>query len=400
LSAPRTTTQDEVVPPERGDLVVFSHLRWDFVFQRPQHLMSRLAEYWRVWFVEEPVPSDAPGWIIDAVAPNVLVCRPRTGRSEPGFASPQAERLIPLVRSLLEAHGVQRPVVWLYTPLATPLLAAVPASAVVYDCMDELSAFLNAPPELLARETELLDAADVVFTGGPSLYRAKRSRHPAVHCFPSSVEVEHFARARVCAEAEDQAALPRPRLGFYGVIDERLDTALIDTVARRRPDWQLVMVGPVVKIDPASLPRRPNIAYVGMRSYEALPSYLAGWDVCLLPFARNEATRFISPTKTLEYMAAGKPIVSTSIRDVAQPYGDLVAIADDAPAFVAACERALAEDHQQRQRRLAAYADILGRTSWEETVAAMRALLEARLRPVAPIPAADAAPVEQAAGGP
>jgi UDP-galactopyranose mutase len=376
LSAPRTTTQDEVVPPERGDLVVFSHLRWDFVFQRPQHLMSRLAEYWRVWFVEEPVPSDAPGWIIDAVAPNVLVCRPRTGRSEPGFASPQAERLIPLVRSLLEAHGVRRPVVWLYTPLATPLLAAVPASAVVYDCMDELSAFLNAPPELLARETELLDAADVVFTGGPSLYRAKRSRHPAVHCFPSSVEVEHFARARVCAEAEDQAALPRPRLGFYGVIDERLDTALIDTVARRRPDWQLVMVGPVVKIDPASLPRRPNIAYVGMRSYEALPSYLAGWDVCLLPFARNEATRFISPTKTLEYMAAELPIVSTPIEDVAEPYGRIVYLGGTPDEFVAACEQALGAGVLEREARATRARAVLRGTSWDDTARRMRDLLD------------------------
>jgi UDP-galactopyranose mutase len=376
LSAPRTTTQAEVVPPARGDLVVFSHLRWDFVFQRPQHLMSRLAEYWRVWFVEEPVPSDAPGWIIDAVAPNVLVCRPRTGRSEPGFASPQAERLIPLVRSLLEAHGVQRPVVWLYTPLATPLLAAVPASAVVYDCMDELSAFLNAPPELLARETELLEAADVVFTGGPSLYRAKRSRHPAVHCFPSSVEVEHFARARVCAEAEDQAALPRPRLGFYGVIDERLDTALIDTVARRRPDWQLVMVGPVVKIDPATLPRRPNIAYVGMRSYEALPSYLAGWDVCLLPFARNEATRFISPTKTLEYMAAELPIVSTPIEDVAEPYGRIVYLGGTPDEFVAACEQALGAGVLEREARATRARAVLRGTSWDDTARRMRDLLD------------------------
>src|SRR5688572_11305171 len=338
--------------------------------------MSRLAEYWRVWFVEEPVPSDAPGWIIDAVAPNVLVCRPRTGRSEPGFASPQAERLIPLVRSLLEAHGVQRPVVWLYTPLATPLLAAVPASAVVYDCMDELSAFLNAPPELLARETELLDAADVVFTGGPSLYRAKRSRHPAVHCFPSSVEVEHFARARVCAEAEDQAALPRPRLGFYGVIDERLDTALIDTVARRRPDWQLVMVGPVVKIDPASLPRRPNIAYVGMRSYEALPSYLAGWDVCLLPFARNEATRFISPTKTLEYMAAELPIVSTPIEDVAEPYGRIVYLGGTPDEFVAACEQALGAGVLEREARATRARAVLRGTSWDDTARRMRDLLD------------------------
>jgi UDP-galactopyranose mutase len=233
---------------------------------------------------------------------------------------------------------------WLYTPLALPLARMLTPDATVYDCMDELSLFLGAPPELLARETELLEYADVMFTGGPSLFRAKQKRHPNVHCFPSSVDAEHFrlrdSTGREVSEAEDQAELSHPRLGFYGVIDERLDLGLIDVLAQAHPEWEIVLVGPVVKIDPATLPRRPNIHYLGQRTYEELPRYLAGWDVCLLPFARNDSTRFISPTKTLEYMAAELPIVSTPITDVAEPFEEIVYLGNSPQEFIAGCEAA------------------------------------------------------------
>jgi len=250
--------------------------------------------------------------------------------------------------------------------------------------MDELSLFLGAPPELLTQEAALLEDADVVFTGGPSLYRAKQSRHPNVHCFSSSVDATHFSRARAgeeaCAEAEDQAGIPHPRFGFYGVIDERLDLRLIDSLAEARPDWHVVLVGPVVKIDPGALPRRPNIHYFGQRSYDELPAYLVGWDVCLLPFAHNDSTRFISPTKTLEYMAAELPIVSTPITDVAQPYGDIVYLGATPAEFLAACEAALTSDDEERNRRATLMRKVLSGTSWAVTVAAMEELLDEALR--------------------
>jgi glycosyltransferase involved in cell wall biosynthesis len=225
-----------------------------------------------------------------------------------------------------------------------------------------------------------LRCADVMFTGGPSLYQAKQARHPNVHCFPSSVDAAHFRSAREgqpsqVAEAVDQAGLPHPRLGFYGVIDERLDIGLLAYLAEHRPDWQFVLVGPVVKIDPSTLPHRPNVHYFGQRSYDDLPRYLVGWDVCLLPFALNEATRFISPTKTLEYMAAERPIVSTPITDVAEPYGDVVYLGSTPEEFLAACDAALGAAPEERARRAARMREVLAGTSWDVTVAAMEKLI-------------------------
>ena len=249
--------------------------------------------------------------------------------------------------------------------------------AIVYDCMDELSGFAGAPPELGAREQELLRRADIVFTGGQTLYEAKRHAHANVHPFPSSVDVEHFARARAQQpDPPQQAPIAHPRVGFFGVIDERLDIDLVAGAAAARPDWQFVMIGPIVKIDRSLLPVLPNIHYLGPKKYEELPAYLAGWDVATLPFARNEATRYISPTKTPEYLAAGKPVVSTSIRDVVRPYGmqGLARIADTVPEYVAAIDAAMTEDARERLRAVDAF---LTQTSWDGTWTRMHALVHA-----------------------
>ena len=366
-------------------VVAFSHLRWNFVYQRPQHLLSRLAARRPVFFIEEPEydPAGPPRWERTYPEPNVHVLRPRTPVQAPGFHPDQLPALEPLIGELREELGGPL-LAWLYTPMALPLARLLDPATTVYDCMDELSLFLGAPPELLTRETELLEYADVMFTGGPSLFRAKQQRHPNVHCFPSSVDAAHFrltdAEGRPVSEAEDQAELPHPRLGFYGVIDERLDLRLVDAVAAAHPDWQLILVGPVVKIDPATLPGRPNIHYLGQRTYQELPRYLAGWDLCLLPFARNDATRFISPTKTLEYMAAELPIVSTPITDVAEPYGEIVYLGRTPAEFIAACEAALTAAPAERARRTAQMRQVLAGTSWDVTVSAMENLLTASLR--------------------
>lgn len=359
-----------------GDLLCFSHLRWNLVFQRPQHLMTRFARELRVFFVEEPVLGNGsgPSLHLERTPDGVTVVTPHLAHGDGPDMDAAIQR--DLLARLLEEQDIRRPILWYYTPMALAFSEGLPAAATVYDCMDELAAFAGAPPALLERERELFRRADIVFTGGHRLYEAKRAHHPQVHAFPSSVDVEHFRRARdTLAEPADQARIPRPRIGHYAVLDERLDTDLLAAVADARPDWQLVLVGPVVKIRPESLPRRPNIHYLGPKPYGELPAYLAGWDATFMPFALNEATRFISPTKTPEYLAAGRPVVSTPIRDVVRSWGErgLVQIAATPEEAVAALETALAGEG--RAAWLAEVDRTLATTSWDETFARMRALI-------------------------
>ncbi|MGZ5614732.1 MAG: FAD-dependent oxidoreductase [Methylobacter sp.] len=356
-------------------IIVFSHLRWNWVWQRPQHLLSRLAKRFPVVFVEEPLACEAgqaPHWRVERPVSGVLLCTPFTTIDSPGFNAKQLPELGALLDQLVEREALRDLIVWLYTPMALPLARRLKPLAMVYDVMDELSAFKNAPPELLEWEAEAYRCVDLVFTGGPSLYRAKCDRHPNVHCFPSSVDAAHFGKARnIDLDHPDQSSQPRPRLGFFGVIDERVDLRLLDKMARERPEWQLIMVGPVTKIDASELPRHPNLHYLGQQTYDQLPAFLAGWDVCILPFALNESTRFISPTKTLEYMAAEKPIVSTPITDVAEPYGDIVHIGHSADEFIAACDLALNQSKDQFNQRLSGMRKVLRSTSWDMTARAM-----------------------------
>ncbi len=361
-------------------LICFSHLRWNFVFQRPQHLMTRFARDMAVIYWEEPIdigPKEIAYLKVREAEdfPNVRVVVPHLPEGMPEDAREAA------LERLLDAHAalIRGPLIaWYYTPMMLRFSRHLDTSAVVYDAMDELSKFRFAPPELLELEQELIDKADLVFTGGSSLYEAKKDRHRSVHCFPSSVDRAHFAKARShLFDPADQEDLRRPRLGFYGVIDERFDTELLDKVTAMRPNWSFVMVGPVVKISEDELPKRPNIHYLGSKTYAELPAYLSGWDVALMPFAMNESTQFISPTKTPEYLAGGKPVVSTPVRDVVRTYGRLegVGIASNADEFVAACEHAL-ELSRDRESGWLAEADLmLSATSWDTTQARMAGLV-------------------------
>ena len=360
-------------------VICFSHLRWRFVHQRPHHLLSRCARSRRVLYVEEPIAAaGAPGLEVERVDGGVEVVVPRLPSSLRGLAAERTQAA--LIERLMAETGTRSPIVWFYTPMALDLARSLRPRAVVYDCMDELSGFLGAPPELAARERRLFERADVVFTGGYSLYEHKRRHHRNIHPFPSSVDVDHFIEARgLRPEPADQEGLPRPRIGFFGVIDERMDLRLIEQIAEAEPLWQLVMIGPTAKIDPDHLPRRDNIHWLGPKPYGALPDYLAGWDVAILPFCRNEATRYISPTKTPEYLAAGKPVVSTSIRDVASPYGEqgLAWIADEPLDFAAAIREALRSD---RDARIAQADAFLADRSWDSTWDAMWAHVEVAVR--------------------
>ncbi|MDQ2643417.1 MAG: glycosyltransferase [Myxococcota bacterium] len=368
---------------EPNDLVCFSHLRWNFVFQRPNHLMERCSRERRVFFVEEPVfDAEQLGISVDHIE-DLFVVVPRLPRDTAAKDVPSL--LAECYAQLFRQFEIKDPIAWYYTPMSLLATRDFQFSMVVYDCMDQLSAFYGAPPELVSLERELLSIARLVFTGGQSLYEEKRYQHPNVHAFPSSVDAAHFGRARkALPEPADQGHIPHPRLGFYGVIDERMDLDLLAYVARERPSWQVVLLGPVVKIDPGVLPRAPNLHYLGMKEYRELPDYLSGWDVAIMPFAENEATRFISPTKTLEYLAGGRPVVSTPIRDVVHPYADegLVRCARR-EGFVEAVEVALAEGFAPIQARVD---ELLARTSWDRTWSDMSQLLSqylpARSEPV------------------
>jgi UDP-galactopyranose mutase len=361
----------------RPALLCFSHLRWNFVYQRPQHLLSRFARTHRVYYMEEPVATlDVQAWLERVETPEgVTVLVPHLP-SDCGADQARAHQRA-LLDAMLREDAVRPAVLWYYTPMSLAFSDHLAADIVVYDCMDELSAFRGAPPQLTAREAQLLGRADVVFTGGHSLYEAKRDRHRNVHAFPSSVDVAHFRKARQALDCPaDQRDIPAPRMGFYGVLDERFDIDLVARVASLRPSWQLVFVGPVVKIDPATLPRAANIHYLGPKRYEELPAYLAGWDVALMPFAINESTRFISPTKTPEFLAAGKPVVSTPIADVIRTYGEcpMVRIAGDAQAFVQAAEAALVDSRDSEALARAADAALTD-LSWDRTWTEMGALM-------------------------
>jgi glycosyltransferase involved in cell wall biosynthesis len=375
MTVPPSHSRRRPALPTPRLLVCFSHLRWDFVHQRPQHLLSRAARTGPVLYVEEPVAGPegrAPRMDVRRSPEGVEVATPVLPADLPAADAAAAVRA--MLDGVLAARPARRLVAWYYTPMALAFSGHLAPDACVYDCMDELSAFRDAPEGLRALERRLFRRADLVFAGGRSLFEAKSRQHPRVHAFPSSIDAAHFGRARALRAAPADAEAP-PRLGWFGVIDERMDLDLVAAVADMRPDWRIEMVGPVAKIDPASLPRRPNIAWPGQRPYRELPELLAGWDVGLMPFAMNGSTRFISPTKTPEYLAAGVPVVSTPVPDVVSPWGEagLVEIAATAPEAVARAEAVVARPRGPWLERVDR---TLAGMSWDRTWTEMEALVD------------------------
>lgn len=362
-------------PLKLKDLVCFSHLRWNFVYQRPQHLISRFAKCFRVFFVEEPFFNASSDHLKVTVSPEkvaVVVPHLQDEHHRPDVTL----RVQELLERFFKDEEIANYLFWYYTPMALKFTSDFSPAYVVYDCMDELSAFKGASPELKQMEQEMMAKADVVFTGGQSLYEAKKKNHPRTFLFPSSIDKSHFEQARtITFDPPDQDSIPHPRIGFFGVIDERLDIELLEKVAQLRPNWNFIMIGPVVKINPQSLPNFHNIHYLGGKSYQELPGYLAGWDVAMIPFAHNESTRFISPTKTPEYLAAGKPVVSTPITDVIRPYGNkgFVRIAGTADEFVRVTEEELTKtDKEEWLERVDEY---LSQLSWNKTWGEMMSII-------------------------
>ncbi len=369
--------------PDRPPLVVFSSLRWNFDHQRPQQLLTRLARHYRVLYVEEPVTTHADAHFAStSPVPGVEVLVPHTRIDAPGFHDDQLPELRRMLAGLLRERGIAAPFAWLCTPLAQPLVDGLAPRAVLYDCMEDLGALPGSGDAWRAREAALVERADIVVAAGPTLYQAQRGRHSNVHCIPNAVDAEHFAPPGHAAGAIEavsarslHAAIPGPRLGWHGAIDERLDLELLAQVADRRPDWQVVMAGPVVRIDPATLPRRPNIHWLGAQTYAILPHLQAHWDACILPLKCDAATRGASPHQALGYLAGQKSVISTPVHDVVALYGHIVRLAPDANAFVDACRAALTERGPlRRQRRIDALIAVHSCT-WERAADRIHKLL-------------------------
>lgn len=355
---------------EGVDVICFSHLRWDFVYQRPQHLMTRLSKKNRVFFVEEPHFDNTMHYDVIRKTENLWVIVPHLASemNESAVIDHQREFL----SRLLVKMNVRQYAAWYYTPMALLISDHLRPLITIYDCMDELSAFKFAPQALKDLEHKLINKADVVFTGGQSLYEAKKNQHHNIHPFPSSIDFSHFFRARTHRdEPDDQKKIPHPRFGFYGVIDERMNLNLLEKVARRVKDWHFILIGPIVKIDEKDLPRLDNIHYLGKKEYSQLPFYLAGWDVAIMPFALNESTRYISPTKTPEYLAGGKPVISSPIVDVIKQYSTVVHFANTEDDFIKVAEN----DIQKSAAWLAQVDSILSENSWDMTWARMEQLI-------------------------
>ncbi len=353
------------------DILCFSHLRWDFVYQRPQHLMTRFAKQKRVFYIEEPIfnAEHTNHLELKKTENNLIVVTPHL---QHGINGQDVEiQQVKLLKDLFEEEEITNYLFWYYTPMAQAIGNSFNPSFILYDCMDELSNFRFAPPELKNREKELFAKADLVFTGGHNLYQAKKTAHHNIFPFPSSIDKQHFMQARGKNDPEDQRDIPHARFGFYGVVDERFNIDLLREVAERKPEWHFIIIGPVVKIDPEILPRLSNIHYLGSKSYYELPAYLSGWDVAMIPFLLNESTLYISPTKTPEYLAAGKPVISTSIKDVVTPYGitNLVHIADTAEEFIKAGEIEL--NKKDKTQWLGKVDNFLSQNSWDKTWARM-----------------------------
>ena len=384
-----------ITGPSDFPIIVHSHLGWDWVWQRPQQFFSRLSQRHRVLFVEGPVPSDVDESAVNlrevSDYPNIVVVQmrvPANRWSDGAWVDDERRRLVKSVLAGPIGREFKEPVQWFYDSMAVTAFAGhLDECAIVYDCMDQLSQFKGAPPELVERERTLLAAADVVFAGGPKMWVDKREHNPNCHSFGCGVDVAHFGSARKAATPipVELRAMTGPLLGFFGVVDERIDYELLAKLADHNPSWNVVIVGPTTKVDPATFPQRTNLHWLGGRDYAQLPAYAKAFDVCLMPFAINEATEFINPTKALEYMATATPIVSTAIEDVVLQFSDVVRVANSHREFIAACEREAARPTQARIRRGLATAR---ENTWESIVFQLEQHVEDVLSATAPATAA------------
>lgn len=345
------------------DMIVFCHLRWQFVYQRPQHVIERLSHHLKVLFVEEPLPNST-----SHSSGNLIVVNDNLH-----ILQPNVEDVKSIAKILPEyVNNKSIPFGWFYSASFSPLLEELNFQTVVYDCMDEPSLIKGDSQELLNQEEYLMSHADIIFTNVQSLFESKKQHHPNVHLFPGSVDKTHFNKAWNSSTPEDIAHIQSPIVGYYGIIDEQIDFSLLQETALKLPNVSFVMIGPRM-IDEEHLPKEANIHFLEMKSYDELPNYLKAFDIAMMPFVLNDATKYISPTKTLEYMAAGKPIISTKTTDVVRDYRRCVSLVENADEFSNAITFLL--DKMDRLSLEMEYYRILKKTSWDATTDKMESLI-------------------------
>lgn len=348
------------------DMIVFCHLRWHFVYQRPQHIISRISKTMKTLFIEEPLYNNE-----SKESGNLIIINDMLHVLQPNVKD--IESIAAIIPEYVKNKDI--PVGWFYSAIFCPLSECIDFETIVYDCMEELSLLKGSAKNVINQEKYLISNADIIFTSGKSLYELKKQWHTNVHCFPSSVDEPHFAKAlNGIKVADDVANLQSPIVGYYGVIDERIDFALLHETALKLPNVSFVMIGPLSKIEKNDLPQEDNIHYLGMKSYNELPHYLKAFDIAMIPFAVNDTTKYISPTKTLEYMSAGKPIISTKITDIVHDYGICLSMVESADEFYEAIKFALDKtDHFSMELE---YHKILKKTSWDITAVKMKSIIK------------------------
>lgn len=358
---------------DRPPLLAFSHVRWESFYQRPHQVMTRMGRRRNVVFIEEPLIGGSSSWMESLrVAPGVRVCRPHLAARDTSFGDEQLHELDAMLRAFMDRENINDHAAWLYTPSAVKLARGLEPRAIIYDCTDGLEGFSGRPS---SDEHELLACADAVLTSGPSIFRARSDSHPFVRCLPNSVDVAQFAAAREGTEPSDQHALPRPRIGYHGPVDARLDFGILDHMAITHPEWEIVLAGPAVGIDSRTIPQHANLRHFEHVGHAELPRYMAGWDLCILPLVSDESTRYVNPTQVLESLAADRSVVSTPIPDVVELHKDIVYLGAGADGYVAACEDALGASLAEREARRARAARQLKRSSWDEIVRRMDEIL-------------------------
>ncbi len=386
LSALAYGKKDSRPSPDDNDLLflIYSQVCWWGVWQRPQEVAKGMTEYHRVLYISPVQVHEClmryPDWkFIERIdkGRGITVFSPMifSGHYRWGLIF-RINRLLILseLRWLLRK---ERPVIFFTnSPFVDYLVPRLRTSKVIYDVIDDFTAFDWAPQNASRMERYLLSSADIVFTGTYALYKKKKSFCKDATFIPCGVDFSRFQRPEDTnpePEPEDIQGLPRPIIGYAGTLSERIDTSILSGLAERLPDASIVLIGPVHR-SLGRPPRAHNIHYLGLKRHEELPAYLHRFDVALLPFRLTKAAMAINPVKTLEYLAAGCVVVSTAIPDVERFYADVVVIASNPEEFV---EKVTFVLHTHNEERIKRGIEFARRASWQKMVDDMEQIINA-----------------------
>ncbi|MCZ7586589.1 MAG: glycosyltransferase [Deltaproteobacteria bacterium] len=281
--------------------------------------------------------------------------------------------VVPIVRETAERLGMKDFILWIYQPSASPYIDLLKPALSCYDCVDEYSAMPGAWIQATrAMERKLIKSADAVFTTARSLFEDKKKHNPNTHFVPNVADFEHFNKTLKAKPARDLAGIPKPIIGYVGALNYKIDDGLLDRLFAARPDWSFVFVGPDRGFGIERFIGHRNVHFIGRRSIEEMPEFLAAMDVCLIPYKLDRYTRGVLPMKHYEYLASGRPVVSHAAAGTGGARG-LIDLARTSAEFVEAIERRLRHDQPaDRKKRIALAKD----NSWEKRIRQILSTLE------------------------